>query len=230
MIEEPPLLTIKGAASRKRPTPAQIAGFADVPTGFLCDAMEGQGALPFEIKNLPGLPDRMVGPALTCHSGPEDIMGLMAALTELQKGDVLVNATGSWRGCAAMGDRVSGMARNGGAVGTVTDGLARDLAGIQDVGLPLYCAGLHPNSPFGKGPGTVGMPVLIAGHPVDSGDMVIADQDGVVVVPFARIDEVLERLETVRTLEAELDAKVEQGLKAPDAIVELTNGAQTRRI
>lgn len=230
MIEEPPLITLKTRTSRNRPTPQQIAAFVDVPTGFLCDAMEGQGALDYTIKCLPGLPDRVVGPALTCHCGPQDILALVSALTEVEPGDVVVNATGSWRGCAAIGDRVSGMAKNAGAAGVVTDGLARDLPGIQDVGLPLFCAGISPNSPFGKGPGSVGMAIKIAGHLVDSGDMIVADQDGVVVVPFARIDEVIETLIKVKELEAELDGAVAKGLKAADSIVELVNGPQCRRI
>lgn len=230
MIEEPPLVTLKTRASRNRPTEAQISAFKDVPTGFLCDAMEGQGALDYTIKCLPGLPDRMVGPALTCNSGPEDILGLVSALTEVEPGDVIVNATGAWRGCAAIGDRVSGMAKNCGAAGVVTDGLARDLPGIQEVGNPLFCAGLSPNSPFGKGPATVGMAVKIAGHPVDSGDMIVADQDGVVVVPFARIDEVISQLKTIYELETGLDKEVAEGLKVAPSIVELVNGPQSRRI
>ncbi len=49
-----------------------------------------------------------------------------------------------------------GMARNRGVAGLVTDGLVRDLAGILAVGLPVYCAGLSPNSPARNGPGTCG--------------------------------------------------------------------------
>jgi len=192
--------------------------------------MGGKGALDPVIKPLAGLPVHMAGPALTCHSGPEDILGLMGALSELTPGDVIVNATGAWRGCSSIGDRVSGMAKNGGAAGTVTDGMARDLPGIVEVGLPLFAAGLNPNSPFTKGPGSVGMPVELGGMTVCSGDMIVADQDGVVVVPFARIDEVIKMLKSVKELEAELDTKVESGLKVPDAIVEFTNGPQTKRI
>lgn len=228
MLNEPPKLTIN--TKRNRPSAAQIEAFKGVPTGFVCDAMAGRGALDPEIKPLPGLPVHMVGPALTCHSGPEDILGLMGALSELQPGDVIVNATGAWRGCAAIGDRVSGMAKNGGAAGSVTDGLARDLPGIQEVGLPLFACGLNPNSPFTKGPGSVGLPVELGGATVSSGDMVIGDQDGVVIVPFDRIDEIIEALKAVSRLESELDAKVADGLKVPDAIVEFTNGPQTHRI
>ena len=49
MIEEPPVLTIAGRSSRNRPTQAQIEAFADMPTGFVTDAMDGMGALDPEV-------------------------------------------------------------------------------------------------------------------------------------------------------------------------------------
>lgn len=227
MIEEPPLLRVARAETRNRPTEAQIAAFRDVPTGFVTDAMGGAGAMDAEIKPLPGLPFRVVGPALTCHSGPEDVLGLQAALTEIRPGDVVVNAAGGWRGCAAVGDSICGMARNAGAVGMVTDGMARDLDGLQEVGLPLFCLGITPNSPFAKGPGTVGLPVMVGGRPVSSGDMIVADRDGVVVVPYERIDAVIERLQGIRDVEAEREKRVAAGMTCPQAIRDVLESAQT---
>jgi len=124
---------------------------------------------------------------------------------------------------------VSGMAKNGGAAGVVTDGCARDLPGIQALDFPVFCAGLNPNSPYGKGPGTVGHPVLVGGRQVDSGDMIVGDQDGVVVVPFAQIDEVLVALEGVRSAEEGLEALVKDGLSVSDDIKELVAGDQVSR-
>jgi len=64
-----------------------------------------------------------------------------------------------------------GMARNLGVAGFVTDGMVRDIIGIQGVGLPVYCAGVTPNSPVRNGPGTVGEPVDIGGLRIESGDI-----------------------------------------------------------
>lgn len=218
MIEEPPLLRILGKGSRLRPSPAQIAAFRGVQTGHLCDAMNGQGAMDLEIKPLPGLPSNICGPALTADCGPADILALLAALSELVPGDVVIQATGGWRGCASVGDMVSGMAKNAGAEGLVTDGCARDLPGIQAVGLPIFCAGLTPNSPYGKGPGAVGHPVEIAGRQVASGDMIVGDQDGVVVVPFDQIDAVLAALDDIRAAELDMERAVKDGLVVPEGI------------
>ncbi|MGE3872228.1 MAG: RraA family protein [Parvibaculaceae bacterium] len=216
MIKDPPLLTIK--RDFPRPGPHEIAAFARIPTGYIVDAMEGRGALDHRIKPLAPAPSVLVGTAITCHCGPADNLGLFAALATAQPGDILIAATDAFTGTSVAGDLLMGMARNRGLLGLVTDGLARDLAGILGVGLPVYCAGLIPNSPARNGPGTVGLPVVIGGVAVASGDVVIADNDGVVIVPHGRIGAVLERLPAIRTAEAALEAKVKNGLEIPDFI------------
>ncbi|WP_238367484.1 hypothetical protein [Mesobacterium pallidum] len=82
MIHEPPALTI--LRDFPRPTGAQVAPFRDVPTGFVCDAMGGQGALASVIQPLGGGRDidcRAVGPALVADNGPAE-----AALEEKVRG------------------------------------------------------------------------------------------------------------------------------------------------
>lgn len=221
MIEEPPILSI--VKERAQPTQAQIDSLQRYPTGFLVDAMRGQGALDASIKPL-YLPSQfkvLCGPVLTCDNGPADVLATMAALTQLRKGEVLMVATGAWSGCAAVGDRVMGMLRNAGAVGLITDGLARDIEGIREVGLPIYATGLSPNSPYCSGPGSVGTTIQFGTMAVSTGDVVVADENGAVIVPFNQIDRVLDALKQVEKLETELDAEVNQGLIAPKAIQEL---------
>lgn len=230
MIEEPPLLTIKD--QRPRPTDAQIKALSGVPTGFLTDAMEGRGALDPDIKPLsPGvLPASMCGPALTCHCGPADLLALQGGLAEMKPGDVMVVATGGWQGCAVVGDRVLGMMKNGNAGGFVTDGLVRDVAGINPLGLPVFCTGVSPNSPFSKGPGEIGFEVVVGGVTINSGDMIVSDEDGAVAVPYDRIDEVIATVQQIVILEKELDARVADGLAVPDSIVELMKSDQVKRV
>ena len=231
MIEEPPLLTIK--QRRRRPTPEQIDAFQGTASGLVVDAMFGGGALDSVIRllTLERHAARVTaGPALTADCGPADILATFAALNFITPGDMVVSAFAGHQGCAAIGDRVCGMMRNAGAVGFVTDGPARDHAGILEAGLPVWCSGLTPASPFSKGPGSVGFPVQIGGREVESGDMVVADRDGVVIVPFERIDEVIENLSRVKALEAELDAEVAGGRKVPASIAELLAGDQVKYV
>lgn len=228
MIEAPPSLTIK--RNLRRPTQAQVAAFQGVPTGFVVDALLGGGALSSRIQPLGAGRDlRCVaaGPALTVDCGAADVLATFAALKFIAPGDVVVSAFAEHTGCAAAGDRLVGMMKNNGAAGFVTDGPVRDYDGIVPVGLPVWCVGLTPASPHMSGPGSVGFPVQIGGQEVETGDMIVADRDGVVVVPFERLDEVIQKLVTIAELEKALDAKVADGMKVPDWVETYLDSDQT---
>jgi 4-hydroxy-4-methyl-2-oxoglutarate aldolase len=212
MIDEAPRIQHRPVL---RPAAALVDALRGTSTGFIVEALGGSGALDYRIKAAVAEQAACCGVALTCDAGPADNLALVAALPMVQPGDVLVAATGNYTGCAITGDLVLGMARNSGAVGFVTDGCVRDLPGIRTVGLPCFCVGVTPNSPARSGPGTVGFPVTIAGQPVASGDVIVADQDGVVVVPQARLEELIARLPTIRKSEAELDEAVRNGMRVP---------------
>ena len=220
MIEEPKKLRVR--RPNRRPTAAQIEAFQGVPTGFVVDAQWGVGGLDARICPVSDCPARQVaGPALTAGNRPGDILGTLASLRFVQPGDVVIATAQGHQGCAATGDRVCAMAQNAGAAAIVTDGPVRDVDGILEVGLPLWCTGLTPNSPFSTGPAEVGLPVLIGGQHVETGDMIVADADGVVVVPFDRIDAVIFALDRVRVAEEQRDRAVQDGLVATAEIDDL---------
>jgi len=214
MIKDPPVMTIRRGFSR--PKAKDVAAFANAQTGPVVDAMGGRGALDHRIKPLAPLKSTLVGVAVTCNCGPADNLGLFGALDVAKPGDIIVAASDGYTGTAVTGDLVMGMYRNKGVVGFVTDGMVRDVVGIVGVGLPCYCAGVTPNSPARNGPATVGLPVSLGGVTVESGDIIIADGDGVVIVPRARIAAVLDALQAVRAAEAGLEAKVKAGLQMPE--------------
>ncbi|MEK9719773.1 MAG: hypothetical protein VW339_11330 [Quisquiliibacterium sp.] len=213
MIENAPKIRI--APSFRRPTPAQIAGLRDVPTGFVVDALGGGNTMDYRVKPVIAEQGILYGVAITCDAGPADNLAVFASLKHLEPGDVIVAASAGHTGCAVAGDLLLGMARNCGAAGFVTDGCVRDIPGIRGVGLPCFAIGVTPNTPAKEGPGTVGFPIVCAGAAVSTGDIIVGDQDGVVIVPFERIDEAIARLVKVRAAEAELDAKVKAGLRLP---------------
>ena len=226
MIENPPLIQIKKSSSRNRPSKEQIDSFKDIPTGFICDAMEGYGALDPIIKPL-AIPGKAVnhiaGPALTVSSGAADVLGLAIALSEIQEGDIVLNGVNGWQGTAAVGDRIAGMIINNGGKGLVTDGPMRDLNGVIETGLDCFCTGLNPNSPYNSGPAKIGFSIDIGGKTVDSGDMIIADTDGVTVVPFNMIDEVINKINRIVEVENDMDKKVANGLKISQSALDLIN-------
>lgn len=229
MIENPPLIQIKKSSSRNRPSIKQLANFKNVPTGFICDALNGYAALDTNIKPLP-VPgkkvEHIVGPALTVFSGAADVLGMSIALSEIQPGDIVVNGVSGFQGTAAVGDRIAGMIKNNGGIGLVTDGPMRDLEGIIETGLSCFCTGLNPNSPYNSGPAKIGYPTEIGNKTIHSGDIIVADADGVTVVPFNKIDEVIKKLDRITELENAMDEKVKNGLKISQKALNYINSDQ----
>ena len=229
MIENPPLIQIRKSSSRNRPSIKQLANFKNVPTGFICDALNGYAALDTNIKPLP-VPgkkvEHIVGPALTVFSGAADVLGMSIALSEIQPGDIVVNGVSGFQGTAAVGDRIAGMIKNNGGIGLITDGPMRDLEGFIETGLSCFCTGLNPNSPFNSGPAKIGYPTEIGNKTIHSGDIIVADTDGVTVVPFNKIDEVIEKLDRIIELENALDEKVKNGLKISQKALNYINSDQ----
>ena len=224
MIEEPPLLTI-----RRRPASAPIPlALREAPTGWLVDAMQGRGAMDAAIKPIvpeaPGM-RRFVGTALTCWCGPNDNLALMAAISLAEQGDVIVVASEGFGGAGMAGDLVAGMARNRGVAAIVTDGMVRDREGIAAVGLPVFARGVTPNSCVRSGPGTVGLPIVAGGLSVATGDLVLGDADGVVVVPQRRLEDVSRRIEAIAEAERRAEAEVKAGkLEWPEIAALLASG------
>jgi 4-hydroxy-4-methyl-2-oxoglutarate aldolase len=219
MITDPPALRVR--RHFERPPAELVAALRGAATGHVVDASGGKGALVPEIKPIAGTGAEFCGVAIPCDAGPGDNLALFGALALAEPGDVLVVATDAYRGAAVLGDLLAGMARNSGVAAIVTDGLARDVAGLASVGLPVFAAGVSPNSPSRCGPGVVGMPIVIGGVAVEAGDIVVGDADGVVVVPRRRAADIVSRLRRVRAAEALVEAKVKAGLRMLDGVAAL---------
>ncbi len=223
MIENPPLIQIKKSSGRKKPTPDQINAFKNVPTGFICDAMEGYGALPQSIKLLDQTNKNfhIVGSALTVYSGAADVLGLQVAISEIIDGDIVVNTVNGWQETASAGDRITGLIKNNGGACLVTDGPIRDLNGILETQLPCFCSGINPNSPYNSGPAKIGFPINIGNVNIESGDIIVGDIDGIVVIPFDRIDQIASKTNHIINIETDMDKKVQDGLKISPEIQDL---------
>lgn len=219
MVEDPPLLVVK--KSVKRPAAAKLAKLKGAQTGHLVDAMDGRGALDATIKAVDPERASFIGVALTCETGPSDNLAIVGALSLAKPGDVLICASDAFRETAVVGDIVSAMARNAGIAAIVIDGMARDLIGIKGVGMPVFSRGVTPNSCVKTGPGRIGLPVVAGGVHVQSGDVVMGDLDGVVVIPQAELDAVIARVDHIRKVEAEILAKVAKGMRENDKVAAL---------
>ena len=92
MIENAPKIRI--APSFRRPTPAQIAGLRDVPTGFVVDALGGGNTMDYRVKPVIAEQGILYGVAITCDAGPADNLAVFASLKHLEPGDVIVGYNG----------------------------------------------------------------------------------------------------------------------------------------
>lgn len=145
----------------------------------------------------------LVGRAVTAEVHPGDNLALHRAVLVASPGDVLVGAArghlaGYWGEILAVAAQVRGIA------GLVLDGGCRDTAALRARNFPVWSAGVSVHGALKNAPGTVNEDVVVAGVLVSPGDYVIADDDGVVAIPAARIAEVLDASEARVAKEARI--------------------------
>jgi regulator of RNase E activity RraA len=160
------------------------------------DATEGLGVLPSWISSLK--PDaRVVGPAFVAVMGQDDNLSVREAIqTPHSPGSVMVVAGGSTSRTATIGGLMALEMQNAGIVALVTDGLVRDAREIRQLRqFSVWCRGVTPAASHKQGPVVIGGSVSIGGILIRDGDLVIADDDGVVIWPKEQIDVLLSKAE-----------------------------------
>lgn len=135
------------------------------------------------------------GPALTVRARSEDNLVPLVAGGIAQPGDVVVIDAGGRRDFAVWGSGLTATALARGVVGIVIDGSITNLAVLRELSAPVLARGTCASTGPFEGPGEINVPVACGGVVVNPGDVVAADEDGAVVVPAARLDDVIERLE-----------------------------------
>ncbi|MGZ4033213.1 MAG: RraA family protein [Tumebacillaceae bacterium] len=181
--------------------------FANIPTTCLSDAMQGMNNLNPSIKPLD---ENMtvVGRAFTVKLPVGDNLLFLKAIREAQPGDVLVVDVKGDTYRAMAGDFILGMAQTLGIAGVVVDGVIRDVRGCKALNFPVFCKGTTV-APCGKaGIGELNVPISCGGVSVQPGDLIVGDADGVVVIPQAIENEVLEKAKERLALDEQRVAQV----------------------
>ncbi len=160
------------------------------------DATEGRGALPMWIHSLAS-EARVVGPAFVALMSQDDNLSVREALQAPQaSGCVLVVAGGSTSRTATIGGLMALEMQNAGILGLVTDGLVRDSSELRQMDqFHVWCRGVTPIASQKQGPVQIGGSVSLGGTLIRDGDLVIADEDGVVIWPQEQIDALLVKAE-----------------------------------
>jgi regulator of RNase E activity RraA len=183
-----------------RPAAELVAAYAAYPAANVGDALSRLGLMEPEI--VPRTPDaHCVGPALTVLTREGDNLAIHRALDDACPGDVLVvNAFGE-SSRAVFGDLLAEVCLAHEVAGVVIDGAVRDVGAIAELGLPVWAKGVTPAGPSKHGPGQIGTVIACGRVVVAPGDLIVADSDGVAVVPGAACETVLGELERIARTE-----------------------------
>lgn len=155
------------------------------------DASGGRGVLPEWIRALK--PNSLVvGPAFVVLAAHEDNLAVVQALKKSPpQGCVIVVAGMNTSHTATIGGLMGLEMQNMGIVGLVSDGLVRDAQELRKLDLQIWCRGVTPIASKKVSEGATGIPITIGGVTVRDGDLVVADDDGVVIWQKEHVEELL---------------------------------------
>jgi 4-hydroxy-4-methyl-2-oxoglutarate aldolase len=166
-----------------------------IRSALVSDALDALGyrhqCLPGDIMPLQ-FADRVVGRAFTVTAEKIDYVpeipyrGLLKALDQIDVGEVFVLGTGRTDASAGWGELLTTACQARGAVGAVVDSPVRDTGRLSRLGFPVFGRGRHPSDCNGRLEVTgMGSPIEIGGVTIRTGDIIVGDCDGVVVIPQA---------------------------------------------
>jgi 4-hydroxy-4-methyl-2-oxoglutarate aldolase len=170
--------------------PEILDGLAELGVSTVHEADQRRGALDPAIRPIQtGV--RIAGTAITVSCHPGDNLMIHAAIETCRPGDILVVTTTSPSTDGMIGELLATSLRAHGVIGIVTAAGIRDAAELRAMEFPVWARAISPQGTVKASPGSVNVPVVCGGQTVHPGDAVVADDDGVVVVPRARCGEVL---------------------------------------
>jgi RraA family protein len=194
----------------KRPDPKLVAELAKMVTPHLSDSMERLYAGGPRLRPM-HKGGKLAGPAYTVKTTPGDNLLVHKALDTAQKGDVIVVDAGGVCENAIIGELMMSRARQRGVAGIVIWGAIRDSAEIAAGTYPVYAAGVTHRGPYKNGPGEINVPINMAGMPVNPGDIIIGDADGLVAVPQEQAERILKSAQGILAKETAAMKEIEAG-------------------
>jgi len=194
------------------------------PTCVIADSMERSGVMRSDIKPVDPSNCRICGPALTVRLFPGDLVDCLDALEVARPGDLIVVDARGETETSIWGGLMAGLCRQKGVVGAVIDGACRDIDEVKYHRFPLFSRAIVPRSthtPYSKRmePIEINVPIECGGVIVYPGDIVVADEVGVVVVPLAEAASVAERARDLFEKEELTRRRIAEG-KTLDQILE----------
>jgi len=168
--------------------------FARFATTTYCDVLTRDRVMDMGMRPLWAPIPRIAGPAYPVRNEPADNLMLHIAIHRAPPGSVIVCQAGD-NDYAQAGGNVCAWAQKRGVAGLVVDGVLRDVGESREHGFPLFGRGIIPIPAKRTKVGVLNGPVTCGGVAVAPGDMVIADEEGIVVLPAAKAEEILKAAE-----------------------------------
>jgi RraA family protein len=184
---------------RELPDKGIVEEFKKIPAANICDCMNRIYGLNPEIKLMSNPTNEiMAGVALTVKVRPGDNLMIHQALEMAGEGDIIVVSNEGDRSRALIGEIIAEYAEKARKItGLVFDGPIRDIGPISQMEMHIYATGYTPAGPFKEGPGEVNVPIAIGGVPINPGDIIVGDRDGLMVIPKNDAAKVLEEAKIV---------------------------------
>lgn len=192
-----------------RTSPELVGRFRGLASSNVADAMGRFGFMDPGIRPRTGLP--LCGVAVTVNTRPGDNLMVHKALEVAGPGDIVVVNTHGETRAAVFGELMATTAVTAGVGGMVVDGAVRDADALTELGFPVFSRSVSPGSSDKDGPGEINVPISCGGAVVMPGDVVVGDSDGVVVVPRAHAQEVLEAVHALVLRERERIEEIRTG-------------------
>ncbi|MGC8585451.1 MAG: 3-hexulose-6-phosphate synthase [Thermoplasmata archaeon] len=180
-----------------------------VSTPNISDAMHRKGAVHGLIPVIPA-GGKMVGPALTVRTIDGDWAKPVEAIDRAEQGQVLVIDVAGGE-TAVWGELASWSARMKGISGVVINGAVRDIDFIKEIKFPVYAKFIVPNAGEPKGYGEIGVEVEFGGQKIRTGDWIVGDESGLVVIPKENVVEIANRSLDVLERENRLREEIKRG-------------------
>lgn len=159
---------------------------------------------------------RIAGRAITVLSHPGDNLMIHAAIEQCGVGDVLVVTTTSPSTDGMFGDLFAAALKARGTLGLIINAGVRDVADLREMEFPVWSKAIHSQGTNKLNPGSINVPVQLPGTSVCPGDVIVADDDGVVVVPREEVGQVAEAAQARAESETQKRAQFEQGVLGLD--------------
>lgn len=189
---------------RNMPDAKVMEELGKIPAANIADVMERTCGMNPRI-HLMSKPKNtiMVGPALTVKVRSGDNLALHAALNIAKEGDVLVVSNEGQNQRALIGEiMMSYLHYFKKVAGIILDGPIRDIEELKTWDFHIYATGTTPAGPFKEGPGEVNVPISCGEISVNPGDIIVADEDGVIVIPRQDAAKVLEDAKKIQENDA----------------------------